>query len=187
VVVGTGAAAAAFLVMNYFVASFTHAGDLIERLSDPNSWRFENGMPVARAEIWQSAFERMMRHPIIGHGPVYDTAKGIDFWFWPHNGYLYIGNMVGFVGLGCYLWLLFRMWHLSRPATLDLKDPNYARAYLSIAHVQLVVFIVDQVKIDFLRNPIYPYQVWLLFAFVVAAHRLARPATPAPLPAPATA
>ena len=187
-VVGTVAAAtAAFVAMNYLVADFTHSGDLIARFSDPKSWQFEHGMPVARAEIWKSAFERMMRHPVIGHGPVYDTAKGIDFWFWPHNGYLYIGNLVGFAGLACYLWLLFRLWRISNPVTLDLKDPNYARAYLAIANVQLVVFMVDQIKIDFLRNTIYPYQVWLLFAFIVAAHRLAQPATSAPLPAHASA
>ena len=47
-----------------------------------------------------------------------------------NNGYLYIGNLVGFVGLGCYLWLLFRLWQLSLPKVIDLEDANYARAYL---------------------------------------------------------
>ena len=89
------------------------------------------------------------------------------------------------VGLGCYLWLLFRLWQLSLPKVINLRDPNYARAYLLVGHVQLVVFLVDQAKIDFLRNPIYPFQVWLLFAFIVSAHRLASVPSPAPAPAPA--
>jgi O-antigen ligase len=176
-----GAAVGAFAAMNYYVANFTNSGDLIARLVDPDSWHFKDGMPLARAPIWQSAFERMMIHPFIGHGPVYDTSKGIDFWFWPHNGYLYVGNLVGLVGLACYLWLLFKLWRTSRPVSLDLRDANYARAYLLIAHVQLVVFLVDQLKIDFLRNPTYPFQVWMLFAFIVSAHRLSQesPTVPA--------
>jgi O-antigen ligase len=177
----------AFLAMNYYVANYTHAGDLIARLVNPQSWEFEGGMPVSRGSIWKSAFERMMIHPIIGHGPVYDTTKGIDFWFWPHNGYLYLGNLVGFVGLTFYLWLLFGLWKMSRTTSPDLRDRNYARAYLAIAHVQLVVFMVDQLKIDLLRNPIYPFQVWLLFAYIISAHRLSQvpPTPPARSRAPA--
>ncbi len=182
VTLAVGAAVGVFIAMNHYVANFTHSGDLIARLLNPDSWQFKSGMPVSRAPIWQAAFERMMIHPFIGHGPVYDTARGIDFWYWPHNGYLYVGNLVGIVGLTCYLWLLFKLWQTSRPVSLDLRDANYARAYLLIAHVQLVVFLVDQLKIDFLRNPTYPFQVWLLFAYIVSAHRLSResPTVPAP-------
>ncbi|MGH7731684.1 MAG: O-antigen ligase family protein [Candidatus Eiseniibacteriota bacterium] len=182
VTVALAATVVAFLVMNYYVANFTNSGDLIGRLSNPESWQFKDGMPAARAPIWQAAFERMMIHPIIGHCPVYNTDKGLDFWFWPHNGYLYIGNLVGFVGLACYLWLLFQLWRSSRPVSLDLKDANYARAYLLIAHVQLVVFAVDQLKIDFLRNPTYPFQVWMLFAYIVCAHRLSQGSQAVPAP-----
>lgn len=174
VILAAGTAVVAFLVMNFYVANFTKSGDLIARLVDPNSWQFESGMPLSRASIWREAFEKMMQHPIIGHGPFYDTAKGIDFWYWPHNGYLYIGNLVGFVGLACYLWLLVGLWRISRPVSLDLRDENYARAYLVIAHVQLIVFVIDQAKIDFLRNPIYPFQIWLLFAYIICAHRLSQ-------------
>jgi len=182
VTVALAAMVVAFVAMNYYVANFTNSGDLIGRLSNPESWQFENGMPAARAMIWESAVERMMIHPWIGHGPFYNTDKGIDFWYWPHNGYLYVGNLVGIVGLTCYLWLLFNLWRCSRPVGTDLKDANYARAYLLIAHVQLVVFAVDQLKIDFLRNPTYPFQVWLLFAYIVSAHRLSRGSEAVPAP-----
>jgi hypothetical protein len=110
---------------------------------------------------------------------VYTIQREIGFYFWPHNGYLYIGNLVGLVGLGFFLWLLYRLWTISRPIVRDLNDPNYARAYLLIGHVQLLVFMVDQTKIEFMRNPVYPFQVWMMFASIVAAHRLAR-TSPAP-------
>ena len=41
-----------------------------------------------------------------------------------------------------------------------------------------VVFLIDEIKIDYLRNSIYQFEVWIMFAMLVAAHRLAtqRPA-----------
>jgi hypothetical protein len=176
---GIVALVASFQIMDYLIANFTQSGDLLARFLDPQSLHFKNGMPEARSMLWQAAFERMMEHPIIGHGPVYTIQREIGFYFWPHNGYLYIGNLVGLVGLGFFLWLLYRLWTISRPIVRDLNDPNYARAYLLIGHVQLLVFMVDQTKIEFMRNPVYPFQVWMMFASIVAAHRLAR-TSPAP-------
>ncbi|HYN63680.1 MAG TPA: O-antigen ligase family protein, partial [Candidatus Limnocylindrales bacterium] len=174
VVLSLAAAIAGVQGINFYVANFTYSGDLFARMLDPTSTQFEYGLPAARLTLWRSAFERMMEHPIIGHGPVYMVEKGLSFWYWPHNGYLYIGNMVGIVGLSCFLWLLWRLWRLSRPPGTDLKDPNYARAFLIIGHVQLLVFMVDQMKIDFARIPTYTYQIWLMFASIVAAHQIAR-------------
>lgn len=182
-VLALAAAAVGLQALNFYVANFTYSGDLFARMTDPTSTQFQYGVPTARLELWQSAFERMMQHPIIGHGPVYMVERGLTFWYWPHNGYLFIGNLVGIVGLSCFLWLLWRLWRISRPPGTDLRDPNYARAYLIIAHVQLLVFMVDQLKIDFLRNPTYAYQIWLLFAMVVAGHKLSRMSPTAPVAA----
>jgi hypothetical protein len=175
---------ASFVIVNSAVSNFTLAGNMLARFLDPQTVQFQGYMPVSRASIWAQAFERMMRHPIIGHGPVYTLEKGLDFWYWPHNGYLYIGNLVGFAGLGIFLWLMARLWILSRPVARDLHDPNYARAFMVIGHVQLFVFLIDQVKIDFMRNSIYPYQIWFMFASIAAAYRLSRSPAAAPAPEP---
>jgi hypothetical protein len=176
---------ASFVVMNFLVSHLTLSGDLLARFLDKQSVEFENGMPVARAPIWTQAFERMMQHPLIGHGPVYVVERGLSYWYWPHNGYLYIGNLVGFIGLGFFLWLMARLWTISRPMGSDLRDPNYARAFLIIGHVQMFVFLVDQMKIDFMRNPIYPFQVWMMFASIAVARRVAEAPDPAPGSLPA--
>ena len=42
-----------------------------------------------------------------------------------------------------------------------------------IANAQLFVFLIDQTKIEYLRNPIYQFQVWVMFAYMVAAARIA--------------
>ena len=55
-----------------------------------------------------------------------------------------------------------------------LDDANYTQAFLLAAHVQLFTFLVDEVKIEYLRNPIYIFQVWILFASIVAAYQISK-------------
>lgn len=158
-----------FWAMDAYVSTYTRSGSVIERLL---STKLIGGLPDSRAEAWPPAFERMLQHPFIGHGPYYSAQTGIRTWTWPHSLYLYVGNNVGFIGLGIFLWFLWRLWRISRPGTDDLRHPDYARAFQIVAHVQLAVFVVDQIKIEFLRNMIYQFQVWWMFAMLVAAHQL---------------
>ena len=131
-------------------------------------------MPEARAGLWVSAFNRILEHPFIGHGPFYAVQRGIEFWYWPHNGYLYVAHLIGFIGLAFYLLMLALLWRLTWTADPDLGDRSYARAFLVIGNAQLLIFMVDQLKIDYLRNPVYTLQVWLMFAMIVAANKVAR-------------
>lgn len=179
--VAAASLAAVLAAMDFLVANFTTSGDLFKRLMDPQTLRFKNGLPEGRAGTWTQAFGRMMEHPIIGHGPYYSLERGLTFWYWPHNVYLYIGNLVGLFGLSFFLWILWRLWRISRPATTDLREGSYAAVYLVFGHVQLLVFMIDQLKIDYLRSPIYQFQVWVMFAFLVAAAQLAH-AKPAVAP-----
>jgi O-antigen ligase len=162
-----------FLAMNYVVANFTTSGDMIGRLLDPQTVAFKDGLPEGRAVIWQQAFERWMEHPLTGHGPYYSLQRGTTFWYWPHNLYLYVANLVGAVGLSFFLWLLLTLWRITYPKVRDLVQSSYAAGFLVIAHVQLLVFVIDQTKIEYLRNPTYQFQVWVTFAYMVAAARVA--------------
>ena len=112
---------------------------------------------------------------------------GQKFWYWPHNLYLYIANNAGFVGLGIFLMLLASFWKISKSRVTDLRDPDYVEAYLFVVRAQLVFFMVDQFKIEYWRNPTYQFQVWLMFAFWVAAARLAETQRKALAPIPAHA
>lgn len=170
-VITAGAVVALFFGMNYYVAHFTRSGDLIQRLAGSHLIR---GLPDTRAATWPEAWQRLLEHPIIGHGPYYAAEHGLGFWFWPHDIYLYVGNLVGLVGLSFFLWLLFRMLAITWPRVDDLAHPSYTEAYLLIVNTQLILFMVDQVKIEYLRNSIYQYQVWLLFAGAVAAAHIAQ-------------
>jgi len=168
---GLAAVAVSFVSMNFFVSHFTSSGDLFARLGGT---KLQGVLPEDRAGIWAEAFQRWMIHPIIGWGPYYSHEHGLVQWYWPHNLYLYVANIVGVVGLTFFLVLLYRLWRLTRPSVDTLGAPSYVDSYLLIARTQLAFFLADQTKIDYLRNWIYQYQVWLMFGFWVAAERLAR-------------
>jgi O-antigen ligase len=183
-VIAVSVAVALFLGMNWYVANFTRSGNLLERVLDPQTFETEHGMPLNRAKIWTQGFERMMRHPIIGHGPYYDVERGTTFWYWPHNGYLFVGNLVGIVGLVIYLWLLVMLWRRTHPGNHSFDDPDYATAFLVFAHAQLFVFLVDQFKIDFMRNSIYTLHVFVMFGILAATATIARQNRAGGAPAP---
>jgi O-antigen ligase len=168
----SSAVVAALLAMNFYVANFTHSGDLFERLMRTT---FHYGViPDDRLDAWSGAWQRFLEHPILGHGPMYTPMTGTRLWFWPHNGYLYIANLVGLLGLGFFAAILWGLFRATLPSTHSFRDPSYARSYLLIAHTQLIVFMVDQIKIDYLRNAIYQFQVWLMFSMMVSAALIAR-------------
>ena len=169
----TGLAAIVVLAvtMNFFVAKFTNSGDLFLRMTET---RVVHGVvPEARAGAWGNAWQRSLVHPILGQGPAYRELVGYELW-WPHNVYLYIANVIGFPGLLFFLLLLAGLVRILRPVVDDLRHASYADAYLIIARTQLFVFMLNEVKIDYLRNLIYVFQVWMWFGTWTAAYFVAR-------------
>jgi hypothetical protein len=76
----------------------------------------------------------------------------------------------------------------------DLNHDSYADAYLVVARTQLFLFVFNELKIDFLRNTIYVFQVFLWFGTWTAAYLVSRDhgvragkflSAPAPDPPPA--
>lgn len=170
VTIGAAVVAGMFGFMNFFVSTFTRSGDTFARLAGT---KVVGWMPDDRAEVWTIAFQRALLHPFIGEGPHYAHVPGFKFW-WPHNVYLYYANILGFTGLAIFLWLLAQIWRSTRPQTDTLYDPSYVRAYSLVARVQLIIFMVNEFKIDYLRNPIYQTVVWVMFAAWVAQHQVLR-------------
>ena len=175
----------AFFGMNFYVSKFTRSGDLFKRVEKTE---FVGWMPDSRAGAWTDAWTRAWEHPLIGHGPYYSAERGgIKFWYWPHNLYLFVANYSGFIGLAIFLGLMATFWKMTRSRAPNITDPDYVEAYLFVARAQIVFFLVDQFKIEYWRNPTYQFQVWLMFAFWVAASRLADRQRAGLLPIPARA
>jgi hypothetical protein len=186
----TAAAAitALVLAMNFIVATYTNSGDLFARMSEA---KVVHGIvPEAREAPWTNAWKRSLVHPILGQGPFYGEMVGYETW-WPHNVYLFIANLVGYPGLLFFLMILFGMFTMTRPVVDDLRHASYADAYLIIARAQMLMFALNELKIDFLRNANYTFQVWLMFSTWTAAYLVSRDEgvragfhTGIPLPAP---
>ncbi len=160
-----------FLAMNFYVANFTNSGDIMQRLMGTE---FKGLVPDDRTQVWRDGWDRWLMHPILGHGPYYSLIIGTHVYSWPHDGYLLIANMVGVVGLAFFVWILIALWHGTRPRVDTLDGPSYVGSYMVVASTQFLLFVVDQVKIDFLRNFVYQFQVWLYFASWTAAILVAR-------------
>ncbi len=169
----TGVAAIVVLAsaMNFVVARYTNSGDMFERLA---TTRMVHGVvPEAREGAWTNAWKRALVHPLLGQGPYYDEMPGYEFW-WPHNTYLYIANLIGFPGLFFFLLLLLGLVRILRPVVDDLRHASYADAYLIVARTQLFMFMLNELKIDYLRNGTYIFQVWMWFGTWTAAYLVSR-------------
>jgi O-antigen ligase len=173
-----------------FVAHHTRSGNVLERMEKTT---FVRGVPDNRTEVWADAWGRILKRPVFGYGPLYGEGKDearhdVKQRFWPHNNYLMYWHMLGIVGLAAFLWILQRLWRATRHAASSMGDPDYARGLLLALQGMLVLFVIDQIKIDYLRNPVYAYWVWIFFGLIVAADRIAAQ-TPGPTgpggPAPA--
>jgi O-antigen ligase len=170
-VVGVATILTLAMSMNFIVAKYTNSGDMFERLAQT---RVVHGVvPEAREAPWANAWNRALVHPILGQGPYYGELPGYQFW-WPHNVYLFIANVIGFPGLFLFLAFLFGLARILRPVVDDLRHESYADAYLIIARTQLFMFALNELKIDYLRNPIYIFQVWMWFGTWTAASLVSR-------------
>jgi hypothetical protein len=53
---------------------------------------------------------------------------------------------------------------------------------MKVLHVCLIILIIDMVKVDYQRNDMYAYFVWILFALISATRKVidksAEPARP---------
>ncbi len=172
------------------VAEHTRSANVFERFAETE---FKGLVPDSRENVWRDAWERAWESPIVGHGPYFTSRIGVRQFFWPHNNYLFYMHIVGLVGLAAYLFVLFRLWRATRGHADHLGHESYARGLLLALRAMLVLFVIDQIKIDYLRNEIYAYWVWLFFGLTIATGRLARAETAgaggkpevAPSPSPA--
>lgn len=167
VVTMAGAFIGLIFFLETFVAQHTVSGSLFGRLVNTT---FEAGViPSNRYLGWSQGIQRALWHPLFGNGPALDWGKGVELAVYPHNGYLFLLDMTGLLGLSAYLLLLYRLvkTSLMRVSSSIVSAP-FPQAFMKVLHVWLVMFMFDQIKIEYLRNNTYIYYVWLFFALIPA-------------------
>ncbi|MBN2184277.1 MAG: O-antigen ligase family protein [Candidatus Krumholzibacteriota bacterium] len=167
----TISAIALIIVLESVVSRYTVSGSLFTRVF---ATRLEGGIPVNRAPAWTTYFKRGMQSPLIGHGPFWDIdKKEMDIPLYPHSIYLFIFNITGILGLSSFLFFLFRLMKASMIRfKASIMSSPFPDAFSKVLNVVLVMFLFDQIKIEYLRNYIYIYFVWLLFGVIVATKNI---------------
>lgn len=158
-------------IMEGIVANYTTSGSLFQRVL---ATTFDRGLvPTNRVLTWGGAIERGLEHPIFGNGAGWDFVSGLSKGYYPHSLYLYYFNITGLFGLATFVWLMYMIVKSTVPALrVSLTASSFPEAFLKILHVVIAVFLFDQIKIEYLRNTIYIYFIWLLFGLAIATHNI---------------
>jgi O-antigen ligase len=174
-------------VMSVVIVTYTDFNVLYERLEGTE---LKGGVPDSRSRIWPMVWEGIKDAPVIGHGPrlrLIDEEtrdiRGHVRMEYPHNVYLFLLYTVGVVGLLAWVAFFFVLFtRLRRARNNPHPDPFVARLpKLSI--LVLVVFLIDQVKIEMFRFELTDYQqiIFVLIGGLLAAAWVAvHPAQPKP-------
>lgn len=167
---------ALFTVTALIVISFTNFNVLFDRLLGTE---FEEGFPDTRHAAFEMTVERIPEAFVLGHGPrlklIEEELRVIPGYVplggYPHNLYLFLLYTVGVVGLVAYLGFFGSMYRQFWQAKRYRSDDPLLNGIPRLAIVLLVVFLVDQLKIEFLRFKLndaqnYLFALWaILLAF----------------------
>lgn len=160
---------AALIIVNY-----TNFNVLFDRLSDTEIG--DSGVPDTREKAFELTIERIPEALLVGHGPrmvlIDEYVRRIKGYQplggYPHNLYLFLLYTLGMLGLLAYLILFLRlMLWWKRAARCSVED-SMLSGVPKLALVLMVVFLVDQLKIEFLRAQFADMQhvmftLWAIF------------------------
>lgn len=157
--------------IDVFIARYTTSGSTLARLFAST---FKSGIiPENRYDAWRLGILKGLEAPFVGHGPAWDYTQGIEARFLPHSIFMYLFVLTGLFGLSAFIFFLYRLVKMSVWSIgASLVSSPFPQALMKMLHVCLVMFILDQIKVEYLRNNIYPYFIWLLFALIAATHNI---------------
>jgi hypothetical protein len=159
------------LTMEFIMATYTPTGSVIQRLERT---KFYGVVPDSRRGPWTQAWERSLEHPWIGHGPYYDIGYPVATYYAAHSTYLHYFYTIGAIGVVIFGWFLVNLIRMTvRYMSVRTGIVSFSTDLLVALHVQIVVFIIDAIKINYQRNTMYYMLVWLVFGMCGACYRVA--------------
>jgi len=152
---------------------YTVAASVTARLEGT---QFTGFTPDSRVGVWGPVFQSCLDHIFIGHGPFYDTGKGLVKVFWPHNGFLFYLHTLGLFGLTAFVVIVIKIFRISLRYSRPAARSGFVGVALSVASVQLVELLVAQMRTDHQRttDSIYMFIVWLVFGLIAASGNILR-------------
>src|SRR5262249_22575994 len=136
------------------------------------------GLWGARWGVWQTALRLMLENAVIGVGAGgYETAEGLSHgvrgkWSAAHNAFLQIGAELGLVGLGLFIFLVYRALKNCRLPQHGPPDTGWLARSVELSLFGCIV-------VGFTLSQAYSNILYILIAISVVLARLAsEPAQP---------
>ena len=134
---------------------------------------------------WEDVVEKISERPVIGHGPrvvqpvEYDSPPGRwpegHITYYPHSLYLYILYTTGVLGFLAYSAWAITYWKiLCRERKRKRAFRKLGTGLSTLGMLIFVIFLIDQLKVEFLRSSLLDYQHYLaaLFGMFVALRNI---------------
>jgi hypothetical protein len=159
------------------VATSGSGYSVIDALLSKTEIKASQGQFDSRSEVWAYGFKVIseMKFPqtFVGRGPGLSSGTDLLTWF-PHSLYIYLLISLGYFGLCLYLsWFLW----LASPRIRENALTKQQALLRVILKTILILVIVDQAKIEYIRPPdsAYAQIIWLFYALMyVALHKRAK-------------
>lgn len=156
--------------MAVIIVSYTDFDRMFERLEDTTETI--NGVPATRVNTWPVVWENVKVQPWLGSGPrlrLLDDDitpyKGHVYMPYPHSLYLYLLATVGIFGLMAMVFFIFRVgWHL-HAARNRIFESEYVMGFSKLGVLLIFAFMIDQIRIEFLRIELVDYQHFIFGMF----------------------
>ena len=168
--------AVGFIAITFVIINYTNYNVLFDRLAETEF--DDSGIPDTRQAIVNATFERIPNKFVIGHGPqikLIDEAdrriKGYTpLGGHPHNLYLFLLYTTGVIGLIAYLAFFAALFQRFMAANRIPSSKAVLNRIPKLGILLLIIFLIDQMKIEFLRSNLGDYQHYLytLWAILLA-------------------
>jgi len=152
---------------------FTATESLFGRLEQTT---LVGGMPDSRAQRWTETWDMIKDSPWLGHGPFFFIGvneKNVNVRL-PHSLWLFLAYQIGIPGSFVLYWILWIAWKRSYRAAKAFGAERTELAYtVVLLSAILVIFVVDEFKISFLRYDNTQHFMWTMFGLLLSASRVA--------------
>ncbi len=166
ILISLGTVFFAFAFAASIIINYTDFNLLFDRLAETEI--DEEGLPDTRSNTWPAAWARIQERPIVGQGPqlqlvdeIYGKPGAPPRQSWPHSLYLTLLDSIGIVGFVAYMAFLLRLLQRYYSHRNNFCGDPTASGLPRLAIVVMLIFFVDQIKIEFLRSEATEYQHFL--------------------------
>lgn len=159
---------ALFYLILPFIGGYTSM--MFSRLSSLGT---KDSSVQSREVVMQQALAAIPRSPFLGHGiytPPGTFRGGVSQNI--HSLYVTLAYKMGIPNLIMFLWLMWILFRTSWRRSQDRNVPRDLREFMFALNIVLVMFMLDEVKIEFVRSAQSMHVVFLYFGLIMSLNRV---------------